>query len=112
MWACGALVASLWGAQVERRTVLNWRPLSFLGRISYSIYLVHYPIALILYEKGPAYFRFDSGGRILVPNLVVYALCCTLATLVCGMVLYQLVEKRSYDLVARLRSSLGVSKGR
>ncbi|QQS26250.1 MAG: acyltransferase [Actinomycetota bacterium] len=35
------------------RHVLSWRPVSELGRMSYSVYLLHWPIYLLLDRPGP-----------------------------------------------------------
>lgn len=36
------------------RWVLSWRPIAELGRMSYSVYLLHWPIYLLLDDPGPA----------------------------------------------------------
>ncbi len=36
------------------RWVLSWKPISELGRMSYSVYLLHWPIYLLLDDPGPA----------------------------------------------------------
>ncbi len=33
-------------------STLNWRPLQYLGRISYSLYLIHYPVSHIVVNAG------------------------------------------------------------
>lgn len=45
------------------RSLLNYRPLTYLGDISYSIYLVHYPLQLAVYlvgAMGLVQLDFDS----------------------------------------------------
>jgi peptidoglycan/LPS O-acetylase OafA/YrhL len=51
------------------KSVLGWRPLVFLGDISYSIYLVHYPLQLALYSlaaRGVVQPDYDSPGMLLL----------------------------------------------
>jgi peptidoglycan/LPS O-acetylase OafA/YrhL len=44
---CAAILISVLGSQTMQRT-LNWRPVVFLGRISYSVYLLQFIIILCL----------------------------------------------------------------
>ncbi len=52
--------------------VFAWRPVHFLGVISYSLYLLHWPVVLILLHRWPE-LRHTQVTRILVPMLVTTA---------------------------------------
>lgn len=76
------------------RLVLRTRPLVFLGRISFSIYLVHLPIVVL--------FVF------IVPNhalALVLGISCALAM---SVAFYFLVEQRAHRLARRVGRSLAV----
>lgn len=63
----GLLVASLRGSQA-----LAWRPLVGLGKISYGVYLWHYPIALALHQRGLSPWLIAAsatGGAILLASI-------------------------------------------
>ena len=64
--AVAALAAILWGAAADQsgiaRVVLARGPLAFMGRISYSTYLWHLPLLLLLQRHGPA-----AGSAALFP---------------------------------------------
>jgi peptidoglycan/LPS O-acetylase OafA/YrhL len=49
--------------------LLVWRPVVFLGTFSYSLYLMHHPIAQALYANRPDW----AVGEV---NLFVYFMCC------------------------------------
>ena len=49
---------------------LSWKPLEYTGRISYGMYLWHYPISLMLQNE----FSFDSNVNLLITLVATYAL--------------------------------------
>lgn len=63
--AAALLTALLLGFAGRPDTVQRWlqaRPLAFLGRISYSVFLVHYPVCLII---NSAFARFAGDNPLL-----------------------------------------------
>lgn len=60
--AAALLTALLLGLAGRQGTVPRWleaRPLAFLGRISYSVFLVHYPVSLLV---NAAFARFAADS--------------------------------------------------
>lgn len=86
-----AVAVALWGAR--RAGILEaWpgaRPVAFLGRISYSVFLVHFPVCLVV---NAAFSRFAAGEPIV--NLAGMALAWV-ASIIAGAMFYRLVEDRA-----------------
>ncbi|RUS65634.1 O-acetyltransferase OatA [Saezia sanguinis] len=78
----GAAACMLGGKTFVQGNVLKWNSVVFIGKASYSIYLVHWPL-LVLYK----YYVFRDINT--VEKLVLL-----LVSLVLGIVIYLLVEKR------------------
>ncbi|MGO8814900.1 MAG: acyltransferase family protein [Terriglobia bacterium] len=64
--------------------LLSWRPIVFIGLISYSLYLWHWPIIIFLEEN---YIHLDSGS----PKQ--FKLAVLLASLIAGTLSWLLVER-------------------
>ncbi|MEZ5347879.1 MAG: acyltransferase family protein [Microthrixaceae bacterium] len=102
MWCCGAMVLCV----AERRSTwysqfLSTRALVFVGTISYSVYLWHYPISIAIYRRGPSILRWNSGDTVNWMGLVLYTIVCAVVSIGVGWISYQLLERR----VIRSRAS-------
>jgi peptidoglycan/LPS O-acetylase OafA/YrhL len=76
--------------------VLEWGPIRYVGLISYSIYLWHYPTMLFLREHG---LLDDKGGTVaLVGNTIIV----TGVVLCLASITYYVVEKPAMNLRGRL----------
>jgi peptidoglycan/LPS O-acetylase OafA/YrhL len=76
---------------------LKWRSLQFIGKISYSLYLLHTPI------YGAVFFL---GIKLLKPNALSEAFCLLLGIFVCvgfAALMWQLVEKPSIHLSQKVK---------
>jgi hypothetical protein len=78
---------------------LRWRPLQYLGRISYSLYLTHYLTSWIVVSLG-YYWTRDN-----VPAAVCWMIAAILVSIGVAGVFYRYVEAPSLRFVARLKAS-------
>jgi peptidoglycan/LPS O-acetylase OafA/YrhL len=98
--AAGLLLApAVLGARGPVRWLLSWRPLTFLGLISYGVYLWHFPIAAWLGLKG-AYPETHGGGLDIVDRVhtlttVVLFFATLVVSVAVATVSYYVVECRS-----------------
>lgn len=81
------------------RVWLQWRPLQYLGSRSYSLYLVHLPVGLLILELWP-----DASAAFENPALAWTAYSIAICgSLLSAEFLYRLVEQPSMALAHRLR---------
>jgi peptidoglycan/LPS O-acetylase OafA/YrhL len=111
-WSIEVLVAGIAGSAIflvgragRFATAGNWRPLQFLGMISYSLYLIHYPVSHVIVHPAHAWAQKQSWYG--TPFYDWFALGVTAgalaaATLV-GYGMYLCVERPSLRLAALLR---------
>ncbi len=78
---------------------LAWRPLQYLGRISYSLYLIHYPVSCLVAAAG---FRLTGYAPLPAALWLALALVMSIAA---AQLLYVLVERPSLQLSRRLGSA-------
>jgi peptidoglycan/LPS O-acetylase OafA/YrhL len=92
--AAGLLLApAVLGARGPVRWLLSWRPLAWLGLISYGVFLWHFPLAAWLGLRG-AYPRLHGGGLDIVhrvhtqPTLVLFVATLALSIVVAAASYY------------------------
>lgn len=78
---------------------LNWRWLQYLGRISYSLYLIHYPVGHFVMWLGWHWCEHSPTPA----QATLILLACFVASLVAGHLLYVCVEVPSGRWSARLK---------
>ena len=82
----------------------NVRPLAFLGQISYSIFLVHFPVLLL---ANTLYFQLELSS----PTSVVLGLIGTLtASIATATLFYRWIE--SPEASRRITTALGSMSGK
>jgi len=80
---------------------LTWRPLQYLGRISYSLYLIHFPVSHLVTSVGWKYYGSEPTSA-----QAAFVLLTALSTsLLAGQVLYVLVEAPSARWAAMMKNS-------
>jgi peptidoglycan/LPS O-acetylase OafA/YrhL len=97
---CGGLLLLILDAQ-EIQHFLNRKPLVFLGRISYSVYLVQFIIILCLLPQVISLLNYF--GVINAPALFVLTILISVAaTLGCSVITYQYIEVPAINLGYKL----------
>lgn len=90
------------GTQNKLYTWLDWPWLQYFGRISYSLYLIHFPVCHLLTTIG--WMWCDNAPTTFQARLIL--LTSFFASLVAGHLLYVLVEAPSARWAARMKLSL------
>jgi peptidoglycan/LPS O-acetylase OafA/YrhL len=111
-WSIEVAVTALAGSAIylvgragRFATAGNWRPLQFLGLISYSLYLIHYPVSHVIVYPAHAWAQQQSWYG--TPFYDWFALAVTTfslaAAIVVGYGMYLFVERPSLRLAALFR---------
>ena len=80
---------------------LEWRPIKFLGRISYSFYLYHATAIYIAVALTP-WLLLGGIDPQSIAGALILALWCVIATIPLAWASYVLVEKPAMRLGQRL----------
>jgi len=78
-----AAIWSLWSGQSVLSSIMNFGPLVYLGKLSYSMYLWHWPIEVYFHPRLP---KFESHNRI------SQTLILTFLTIAMAAISYHLIE--------------------
>ena len=83
---------------------LNWKPIEFLGKLSYSFYLLHVLVIMVIEEHlNLAEFHMSVAGRQIPLHLVLQGAIAFSLTLLLSWIVYLFVEQPA----ARLKKRLG-----
>ena len=100
----GVVTSGIFFAAARHGTLTSWlnhAPLQFLGRVSFSLYLIRY-----LVVTRTLNLRNHLGGELVIADLLAASPAVTLA-LVAAAVFYRLVERPSLDFARRFRVPRG-----
>jgi peptidoglycan/LPS O-acetylase OafA/YrhL len=78
---------------------LNFGPLQYLGRISYSLFLIHYPVSWLILELGT---RLTGAAPVAA---LLWMLLALLASIAAADLLYRLAEEPSLRLARKLKAT-------
>ena len=111
-WSIEVFVAALAGTAIyvvgragRFATVGNWRPLQFLGLISYSLYLIHYPVSHAIVHTAHAWAENQRwyGTALYDWFALGVTIAALLAAILIGYAMYLFIERPSLALAARFR---------
>jgi peptidoglycan/LPS O-acetylase OafA/YrhL len=92
------IVAPLARHQTSRlATALDFRPIRFVGEISLSAYLWHFPVLLMLGRLG-----WMAGDTL--PGMLMNCVLALAVTILLGSITYYLIEKPAMNYAKRVRS--------
>jgi peptidoglycan/LPS O-acetylase OafA/YrhL len=99
-YAC-LFAISIWNISENELITFNpdWKPIKFLGKISYGIYMYHWIILTLLLNHFTAYFKTNSYWS----NFALYTTSLALTILV-AYISYQFIEKRFLTLKEKFSS--------
>lgn len=96
-----ALVIFTAGMRDRLHVWLNWSPLQYLGRISYSLYLIHFPVCHLLTTAG--WKMMNDAPTPLQARVILLA--GIPASILAGHLMYILVEAPSSRWAGRMKRS-------
>lgn len=104
VWGGLFTVLCVW-LTVRPLRLLNWAPIQYLGERSYSLYLIHFPVLLLL--KPFTAFVYYTLQPYVGPWAVGVAVMATyLPTIALSAITYRLIESPGMNLGKRLNSYL------
>lgn len=75
--------------------LISIKPLIFMGKYSYGIYVFHFPVFMLLKEWVAGWIPFNGGALI---NQTIVSLVCVCITVFISLLSYHLFEKKFLDL--------------
>jgi len=111
-WSIEVFVAALAGTAIylvgrakRFATVGNLQPLQFLGMISYSLYLIHYPVSHVIVHTCHAWAEKQSwyGTELYDWFALAVTAAALAAAILVGYGMYLCIERPSLRLAARFR---------
>ncbi|MGK0186625.1 MAG: peptidoglycan/LPS O-acetylase OafA/YrhL [Verrucomicrobiales bacterium] len=86
--------------------LLNWKPMVFLGKISYSLYLLHVLVLAVVYENiHIGEFDISLAGKIVPLHMVIKAVLSFALTTFLSWLIFLFVEQPSARLKHRLQKN-------
>lgn len=100
MWCLGAFLMSVFaGRHSIAASVLSAKPIVWLGVISYSVYLWHYPLGTLIYRWAPDYIQWDEPSANIVGGAIYFVLSAAVSILI-GWLSYRFIERNCARLLS------------
>ena len=84
--------------------ILSWRPLTWLGKYSYAIYVIHSPVVRILVRHTNFASDISSWAGFQLPGIIAAGLVALAITLTLSLLSWRLIETPYLNLRSRFSS--------
>jgi peptidoglycan/LPS O-acetylase OafA/YrhL len=92
-WTFAILIAVFFRHQGLLSRFMGWKPVVFLGDVSFALYLVHQPVINYLARESPWFPEINLGGQVILFVAIVLGISAAL---------HLIVEKPCMSLAKRL----------
>ena len=84
--------------------IFSWRPLRALGKYSYAIYVIHFPVVQILVQRTDFASDISSWAGFQLPGIIAAGLVAFAITLALALLSWRLIETPYLNLRSRFSS--------
>ena len=89
--------------------LLSQPVMTWLGKYSYAIYLIHFPLVNLMLRHTTFYNSFPEVFGSVVPRAIAFGLICTALTIALALLSWQLIESQFLKLRARFPQASGTA---
>lgn len=91
------------------KRILSQPVMTWLGKYSYAIYLIHFPLVNLMLRHTTFYNSFPEVFGSVVPRAIAFGVICTAATLALALLSWRLIESPFLKLRSRFPQASGTA---